>query len=109
MFGPAGTVGGTGAAPRPVAANEHRSEVPWLTHLHAAGVCVDPSALFNCGGVMALAAPVAVSPTHNSMPVSRVFVKAKRALSGEKPIHPIAGADGSVTLRSVPSAGFLIV
>jgi hypothetical protein len=43
------------------------------------------------------------------MPFSRVCVKAKRVLSGEKPIQPIAGFGGSETLRSVPSAAFLIV
>ncbi len=108
MFGPGGTNGSVGAAPRLVLVNAHSSEAPCATHLHAYGDCVEPSALFSCAGVIAFAVPVAVSPTHNSMPVSLVCVNAKRVLSGEKPIQPIAGLGGSVTFRSVPSDGLLM-
>jgi len=91
------------------APNAHSSEAPWPTHLHAEGDWGEPSALFSCAGVSARAAPVLVSPTHSSIPFSRVWVNANFALSGEKPTQPIAGLAGSVTLRSVPSDGFLIV
>ena len=96
MFGP---IGAPGIAPRFAGTNEHRSEAPWPIHEH--GCC--PSAALSCGAVTALACPVAVAPTHNSMPLSFVFVKANRPPSGEKPIQPITGDGGSVTLRSAPS------
>ena len=49
------------------------------------------------GPATAWARPVADSPIHNSMAVSRVCVKAKRAPSAEKPSHVSAGDGGSVT------------
>ena len=109
MFGPAGTAGGAGAGPRVATTNAHSSDAPWFTHLQAEGDCGEPSALFNGAGVSTLATPVDVSPTHSSIPASRVCVNANRVLSGENPTHPIAGLGGSVTLRSTPSAGLLIV
>ena len=79
--------------------NAHNSDAP--SPIHAHGV---PSDAFSCAGVIALAWPVAVSPIHNSMPFSRVFVNARRRPSGENPIQLIAGVAGSVTFRSAPSA-----
>ena len=108
MFGPGGTGGSAGAGPRPLLVNAQSREAPCATHLQVEGACVEPSALFNCAGVIALAVPVAASPTQSSMPVSLVCVNAKRVLSGEKPIQPIAGFAGSVTFRSEPSDGFLM-
>ena len=77
--------------------------------MQAEGACGEPSALLSGEGVITFAAPVAVSPTHSSIAVSRVLVNANRVLSGENPTHPIAALAGSVTLRSVPLAGLLMV
>ena len=54
--------------------------------------------------MIALAWPVAVSPIHSSMPLSRMLREGEALAVGEKPIHAITGDGGSVTFRSLPSA-----
>src|SRR5688500_7088498 len=97
MLGPVGTPI-VGAVPRLGDTNPHSSEPPLPTHSQVA-----PSAAFNCAGVIDLACPVAESPTHNSMPLSRCCVNANRVPSGEKPTHDSFGLGGSVTFLSAPS------
>src|SRR5687768_10528395 len=98
MFGPVGTPA-VGAAPRLGDTNSHSIEPPLATH--SQGV---PSVAFSCAVVIDLACPVAESPIHSSMPLSRCWVNAKRLPSGEKPIHDSIGLGGSVTFFSLPSA-----
>jgi hypothetical protein len=97
MLGPVGTPC-TGAGPRLGDTNSHSSEPPSPTHSHGA-----PFTAFNCAGVTAFAWPVADSPIHSSMPLSRCCVNAKRLPSGEKPSQTSFGLGGSVTARSAPS------
>ena len=95
-----------GAAPRSRPVNAQSSEAPWPTHLQADGVWVEPSRVVQLRGRDGLgrAGRGVADPQLDA--ASRVCVNAKRALSGEKPIQPIAGFGGSVTFRSAPSAGF---
>src|SRR5918995_6579604 len=99
MFGAGGVVGAVGTAPRLGGTNAQSSDAPVLTHSH--GVASDA---LSCAVVSAFAAPVAVSPTHNSIPLSRVFINAKRFPSGENAIHVSSAFAGTVTFFSVVSA-----
>ena len=98
-FGPVGTVGAAGAAPRAGGIAMQSNCPPVPTHVQPA-----PNTPFTASPPTACALPVALSPIHRSMPVSRVFVKAKRAPSAEKPIHVSCGESGTVTARVAPSA-----
>src|SRR5690606_7748697 len=109
MLGESGTAGGSGTAPRLATVNAHRSDAPWPTHSHAPGSCPRPSVALSGASVRALAWPVAVWPTQSSMRSPWVWVNAKREPSGEKPIQPMAGDGGSVTVGPVPSAGLVIL
>jgi hypothetical protein len=104
MFGPVGTSGSAGGAPRLGGTKRQRSAVLSESHSHGA-----PQTAFSDAVLIAFAWPVAGSPIHSSMPVSRVWVNANRLPSGEKPIHASFGFCGSVTLISVPSASVFSV
>src|SRR5688500_5396758 len=104
MFGPLGTVGVASVAPRLEGTNAHRSDAVPAAHSHGL-----PSDALSSAGVSALACPVAVSPTHSSIPFSRVCVNANRLPSGEKPTHANSGFGGTVTFFSEPSAMILSV
>ena len=98
MLGPVGTPM-VGVAPRPGETNSQSIEPPLPTHSQGA-----PRVALSCAGVTDLACPVAESPIHSSMPLSRCCVKAKRLPSGEKPIQDSIGLGGVVTRISRPSA-----
>src|SRR5689334_4572659 len=84
MLGPVGAAGDFGSGPRALLTNAHISELPLPIHEHGS-----PNTAFSCAGVTDFAWPVAVSPIHNSTPLSRMLVKAKRLPSALNPIHSI--------------------
>src|SRR6476659_7633461 len=86
MFGPVGTVGAFGSGPRLVFTNAQRSESPLPIPEHGS-----PNTELSCAGVIDFAWPVAVSPIHNSTPLSRMLVNANFLPSALKPIHVSTG------------------
>ncbi len=98
-FGPGGAAGAAGGLPRPAGISlTSKVRLPGIQSMGSlsAAFTVKP------GSFRALA--VAVSATHNSMPLAVVCVKAKCFPSGLHCGNPIFGLGGSTILLSTPSA-----
>ena len=98
MFGPLGTFGSAGAAPRDCGMNPQTSPVLSSSHSH------EPVRPFSGAPAETLVCAVATSPMYRSMPESRVLVKLKRLPSGEN-WNPVSFAPAGTAIgRSAPVA-----
>src|SRR6266536_5630739 len=99
MFGPLGTVGSAGAGPRPGGTSSQIKVALSGSQSHGS----PPVALSRSVPLIIFAWPVAVSVTHNWMPLSLVFRNERCAPSGEKRTFDTFACGGTLTFTSLLS------
>ena len=107
-FGPVGTSGSAGGAPRPSATKRHRSARLSSSHSHGAPRLPygEPAAPLSDAVVTAFTRPVADSAIHSSMPAARVAVNASIRPLGEKATQLSVAPGGVATVVCTPVLRF---
>src|SRR5215813_4486974 len=102
MLGPVGTAGAAGAGPRPAGTVLQRTVMLSRSHSHGSDAACAPAAFRRSVPLISFAAPLDVSATQSSIPLSFVALKDSRAPFGEKCRFERLDWGGSATLVSVP-------